>query len=73
MLSRDMTTEIATVKDLAQYFHCHQSTVYRLVKRGEIPGFRLGGGWRFKIDEVNRWCRGTAAARGRGRSARAAV
>ncbi len=72
MSSRDMTTEIATVKDLAKYLHCHQSTVYRLAKRGEIPGFRLGGGWRFKIDEVNRWCRSNTVASGSGRSVRVA-
>ena len=73
MLNSEMTKEIVTVKGLAGYLHCHPSTVYRLVKRGDIPGFRLGGGWRFKIDEVNRWCRGTTAAGGSGRSARAAV
>ena len=50
MLNKEMTKEIVTVKDLAKYLHCHQSTIYRLVKRGDIPGFRLGGGWRFKIE-----------------------
>ncbi len=60
MLNKEMTKEIVTVKDLAKYLHCHQSTIYRLVKRGEIPGFRLGGGWRFKIDEIDRWCRRAA-------------
>jgi len=61
MLNKEMTREIVTVKDLAKYLHCHQSTIYRLVKRGEIPGFRLGGGWRFKIDEIDRWCRRSAS------------
>jgi excisionase family DNA binding protein len=46
--------EILTVKGLARYLHCHPSTVYRLVNRGDIPGFRLGGGWRFKLDEIDR-------------------
>jgi excisionase family DNA binding protein len=63
MLNKEMTREIVTVKDLAKYLHCHQSTIYRLVKRGEIPGFRLGGGWRFKIDEIDRWCRRSAGER----------
>jgi excisionase family DNA binding protein len=74
MLNKEMTREIVTVKDLAKYLHCHQSTIYRLVKRGEIPGFRLGGGWRFKIDEIDRWCRRTAVDRGSSsRSAHAAL
>ena len=49
MVNREMTKEIVTVKDLAKYLHCHQSTIYRLVKRGDIPGFRLGGGWRLRL------------------------
>jgi excisionase family DNA binding protein len=73
MLNREMTKEIVTVKDLAKYLHCHQSTIYRLVKRGEIPGFRLGGGWRFKIDEIDRWCRrATGGERSGGRQTHAA-
>ncbi len=48
-------TEIMTVRDLAEYLQCHQSTIYRLVKRGEIPAFRLGGDWRFKSDQIERW------------------
>jgi len=64
MLNREMTKEIVTVRD--------QSTIYRLVKRRKIPGFRLGGGWRFKIDEIDRWCRRATVDRGRG-SAHAAV
>jgi excisionase family DNA binding protein len=73
MLNKEMTREIVTVKDLAKYLHCHQSTIYRLVKRGEIPGFRLGGGWRFKIDEIDRWCRRTAVDRGSLRASHAAL
>ena len=60
MLNREMTKEIVTVRDLAKYLHCHQSTIYRLAKSGGIPAFRLGGGWRFKIGEIDRWCRRAA-------------
>jgi excisionase family DNA binding protein len=57
MPNNELTKEIVTVRDLANYLHCHQSTIYRLAKRGEIPAFRLGGGWRFKISDINRWSR----------------
>ena len=60
MLNREMTKEIVTVRDLAKYLHCHQSTIYRLAKSGGIPAFRLGGGWRFKSGEIDRWCRRAA-------------
>jgi excisionase family DNA binding protein len=36
---------------------CHQSTIYRLAKHGEIPGFRLGGAWRFRISDIDRWAK----------------
>jgi excisionase family DNA binding protein len=73
MLNKETTREIVKVKDLAEYLHCHQSTIYRLAKRGEIPGFRLGGGWRFKIDEIDRWCRRSAIDRGSSRSSHASM
>jgi hypothetical protein len=57
-----MTKEIVTVKDLANYLQCR-----------EIPGFRLGGGWRFQIDEIDSWCRRATVHRGGGGSARAAM
>jgi excisionase family DNA binding protein len=73
MSDREMTNRIVRVRDLARYLHCHQSTIYRLVKSGQIPGFRLGGGWRFKIDEIDRWCQRTAVKGGTARSARASM
>jgi excisionase family DNA binding protein len=58
MPNNEMTREILTVQDIAKYLHCHQSTIYRLANRGEIPAFRLGGGWRFKVEQIDRWMRG---------------
>ena len=44
-----------TAQELAAYLRVNRSTVYRLLKKGELPGFRIGSEWRFRIDEVNRW------------------
>jgi excisionase family DNA binding protein len=55
MPNAEIAREILTVKDIAKYLHCHQTTIYRLANRGQIPAFRLGGGWRFKIGEIDRW------------------
>jgi excisionase family DNA binding protein len=35
-------SEILTTSMVADYLHCHLSTVYRLVKMGAIPHFKLG-------------------------------
>jgi excisionase family DNA binding protein len=47
--------EIMTVDDLAEYLKVHYSTVYRLLKRSDLPGFRLGSDWRFRRAEIDRW------------------
>ncbi len=67
MPNAEMATQIVTVRDLASYLHCHQSTIYRLAKRGEIPAFRLGGSWRFKIDDIDRWSTRQMTVRARAR------
>jgi len=47
---------IMTVDEVAEYLHCHSSTIYRLLKKGEIPGaFRVGGDWRVNSDKFHEW------------------
>src|SRR5580700_8947691 len=48
-------SHVMTVRDLAEYLHCHYGTVYRLIRQGEIPGFELGGSWRILKAEVDKW------------------
>ncbi len=49
--------EIMTVANLAQYLHCHQSTIYRLLKDEKLPAFKIGGGWRFQRSAIDQWAR----------------
>jgi excisionase family DNA binding protein len=44
--------EILTAADVAALLQVHPKTVYRLARRGLIPGRKLGGGWRFMKDEI---------------------
>jgi excisionase family DNA binding protein len=44
-----------TVTEVADYLKISRSMIYRLLKRGEIPGFRIGSDWRFNVEEINRW------------------
>ncbi len=39
--------EIITAEQVASMLQVHVRTVYRLARRGAIPGRKLGGGWRF--------------------------
>jgi excisionase family DNA binding protein len=47
--------KVMTVEEVSQYLHIHPSTLYRLLKRGEIPGFRIGSDWRFNIEAIDLW------------------
>lgn len=47
--------EILTLEEVAVYLKAAKRTVYRLAQRGEIPAFKLGGTWRFRQSDLNRW------------------
>ncbi|WP_081601748.1 methylation-associated defense system helix-turn-helix domain-containing protein MAD1 [Paraburkholderia kururiensis] len=58
----DPDSEILTLDEVAAYLKAGKRTVYRLAQKGEIPGFKLGGTWRFRRTELDRWiarCIGT--------------
>jgi excisionase family DNA binding protein len=46
---------IMTVEDVAAYLRVHQSTLYRLLKNGNIPGFKIGSDWRFNRETIDEW------------------
>lgn len=47
--------EVMTVKEVAEYLRLAESTVYRLVKNGSLPGRKLGGNWRFSRKSLDEW------------------
>jgi excisionase family DNA binding protein len=49
------TPRILTVSDLSDYLRVHRSTVYRLLKRGQLPGFKIGSDWRFNVEAIDQW------------------
>ena len=52
---RSPRTQIMTPKEAAKYLGLHLITIYRLIKKGELPGFKVGGQWRFKKDLLDTW------------------
>jgi excisionase family DNA binding protein len=47
--------KIMTLGEVAEYLRVHRSTIYRLVKRQQLPGFRIGSDWRFDIAAIDQW------------------
>jgi len=50
-----MATEILKIEQVAELLHLHVMTVYRLAKEGKLPGFKVGGRWRFQKDTLEAW------------------
>ncbi len=50
-----MKIDILNVDQVADMLHLHAITVYRLVKGGQLPGFKVGGRWRFHRDALENW------------------
>jgi excisionase family DNA binding protein/PAS domain S-box-containing protein len=46
---------LLTVKEVAAYLQVNQTTIYRLVRKSQIPSFKVGGDWRFNLDSIDEW------------------
>lgn len=46
---------ILTVDELALFLRVKRSTVYKLAQKGQIPGFKVGALWRFRVDTISKW------------------
>jgi excisionase family DNA binding protein len=47
--------DILTLDEVAVYLKAGKRTVYRLASNGQIPAFKLGGTWRFRKADLERW------------------
>jgi len=50
-----MTDKILTLKEVAAYLKLAEKTAYKLAAEGKLPGFKVGGSWRFKAEDIERW------------------
>ena len=55
LMDFDGAVRVMTVQDVSAYLRVHPSTVYRLLKRNELPAFRVGSDWRFNVEAIDRW------------------
>jgi len=52
---RKLPNEILTVEEVAEFLKVHAATIYKLLKRREIPAFRVGADWRFHAVQIEEW------------------
>ena len=54
-MDKVMNDEIMTLKEVAEYLKLAEKTAYRLAAEGKLPGFKVGGSWRFKQTDIETW------------------
>ena len=47
--------KVITISELSEYLRIHRSTLYRLLKKQQIPGFKIGSDWRFNVETIEQW------------------
>ena len=44
-----------TVRDIAVLLNVDEKTIYRLAQKGDLPGFKVSGSWRFQRPDLLAW------------------
>ena len=47
--------EVMTMREVCAYLRLSRSTIYKLLKRNQIPAFHIGSDWRFNIEAIDHW------------------
>jgi excisionase family DNA binding protein len=47
---------LMTLQEIADHLRVGRATIHRLLKRNQIPAFRIGRHWRFNVEEIDKWC-----------------
>ena len=56
--NRDQPLRLLTLKETADVLQLSGRTVHRLIKRKELPGFKVGGQWRVNESHLTKWMQG---------------
>ncbi|MGD0673458.1 MAG: helix-turn-helix domain-containing protein [Candidatus Binatus sp.] len=51
----EVNSSVLTVQEVSSYLRVHSSTIYRMLKRNQLPAFRVGSDWRFTVEAIDKW------------------
>jgi excisionase family DNA binding protein len=54
-MTTTITNEILTIKEVATLLKVGDRTVYALAQQAQLPGFKVGGQWRFRRHDLEAW------------------
>ncbi|HEY73959.1 MAG TPA: helix-turn-helix domain-containing protein [Thermoflexia bacterium] len=49
--------ELMTTRELQDFLRVDRTTIYNMLNAGRLPGFKVGGQWRFSRREIESWMR----------------
>jgi len=54
---KETGSDILSVPDACEFLSVHRNTLYKLIRAGELPAFRLitGGHWKFRKTDLAEW------------------
>lgn len=55
----DMSNEIYTITQTAEYLQVSDKTVRRLIERNELPASKVGRAWRIAQNDIEKYLRDT--------------
>jgi excisionase family DNA binding protein len=47
--------EVLSMKVICDLLRVHPHTLYKMIKKGKMPSFRIGTDWRFYKGQIVRW------------------
>jgi excisionase family DNA binding protein len=50
-------SRVMTVMELAALLKVRRASVYRAIKKGRLPAFKIGSDWRFNVEQIEAWMR----------------
>ena len=56
-MASTISRKYLTVAELSEYLQIHRTTIYRMLRQGKLPGFRIGSDWRFSLEAIEQWQR----------------
>ena len=64
--SKELESDIMSVPDACRFLSVHRNTLYKLIRAGELPAFRLitGGRWKFRRTDLSEWVESRRARSG---------
>jgi excisionase family DNA binding protein len=55
--TQEKSSDILSVPEACRFLSVHRNTLYKLIRAGELPAFRLitGGHWKFRKTDLAEW------------------